>query len=66
MVDFKMHVLEAYLRANDMTRIIFAKKVGVAPSRITQIIKHGERPSFDLMVKIEKVTNGTIGLSEWK
>ena len=45
----------------------FARKVGISPAYLSQILskKNQKRPSFQLMVEIDRQTGGEVPVSSW-
>lgn len=60
-----MKKLRTYLA--DKNKGDFARKVDIAPAYLSQLLspKGNRRPSFDLMVRIEKATDGFVDLKSW-
>lgn len=58
-----MHKLKTYLA--DKPKAKFAVKVGIRPAYLSQIMSGFRSPSFDLMQRIEKETNGEVDLNSW-
>ena len=57
-----MATLAQYL--SDKPKAAFAKRVGIAPVYLSQILG-GRRPGYDLMVRIREATDGAVGLETW-
>lgn len=60
-----MSALEAYLRDNEIKKNEFARRIGVTPGRISQLLKNGERPGLALAAVIERETGGVIKIKDW-
>lgn len=43
----------------------FARVIGTTPSYLSQILSKHRTPSFTLMVRIERATNGEVPVSSW-
>lgn len=60
-----MDKLRAYLDARPKgAKAAFAEKIGTSPSYLSQILA-GKRPGFDMMVRIERASDGAVPLSAW-
>ena len=58
-----MEKLNEYL--NGKKKLDFAAAVGIAPAHLSQIQHGTKRPSFDVMVKIEKASGGVVDIRSW-
>lgn len=58
-----MEKLRAYLDGRHKGN--FARKVGIVPTYLSQILMGVKRPSFDLMLRIEAETKGLVDLQSW-
>ena len=58
-----MNKLRAYLDGRPKGE--FARKVGIVPAYLSQILMGVKRPSFDLMLRIEAETGGLVDLQSW-
>lgn len=58
-----MHTLKAYLCGRKKAE--FADQIGTSPSYLSQILSGHRRPGFDLMVRIERHTDGAVPVSSW-
>lgn len=58
-----MQVLHKYLKGQ--SKSAFAKRVGIVPAYLSQILSGGRTPSFSLMVRIERETKGAVPVSAW-
>lgn len=54
-----MELILEYLKSEDITQTEFARRCGVTPGRISQILK-GEDPSLALLRKMKEVTQGMV------
>lgn len=43
----------------------FAKEIGISAPYLSQILSGMKRPSYDLMVRIERATGGEVDLRCW-
>lgn len=59
-----MEELSAYLEGQRKGE--FARKVGIAPAYLSQIMSGHRRPSFDLMLKIKAASDGAVSLEAWE
>lgn len=57
--------LADWIRSQGMTRIAFARQIGVAPSRITDLCEYGGWPSRATAQKIYHATGGVVTPTEW-
>lgn len=61
-----MEALKKYLADAGVKKSQFAKDVGVSPGRISQILNDpDQRPSRELIAKIEKATGGKVTFQDW-
>lgn len=58
-----MNKLSQYL--NERRKGDFARRLGIPPSYLSQILSGHRRPGFDLMVKIRNETDGAVDLDSW-
>ncbi|WP_373284034.1 helix-turn-helix domain-containing protein [Primorskyibacter flagellatus] len=58
-----MEPLKKYLAGR--RKSAFAAKVGIVPAYLSQILSGTKRPGFDLMVRIERETDGDVPVSAW-
>lgn len=58
-----MEKLRTYL--SDKNKSQFAKQLGTSPSYLSQIMSGHRRPSYDLMLRIEEMTDGAVDLRSW-
>lgn len=58
-----MDKLRTYL--NGKIKREFAEAIGVSPTYLSQILGGWRRPSLELAVKIERITNGEVPCSAW-
>jgi len=57
--------LDAYLRKNRITQRDFAAAINTSPVVINRLIKGTRPPGFGMMSRIERATNGRVGLNSW-
>jgi transcriptional regulator with XRE-family HTH domain len=55
-----------WLKSSGLTQKEFAERIGVTQSAISHLRNNRKRPSFELMVKIEKATKGKVKLNDWR
>lgn len=60
-----MSKLKTYRQDAKMSQADLAKSLGVDQSTIAKIEAGQRRPSFDLMVAIDRITKGAVSLSYW-
>ncbi len=60
-----MNQLRAYLAQNNIRQSALAETLGVSNGYMSQIINGDKRPSLDLAVKIEDVTDGAVTARSW-
>lgn len=58
-----MEKLSAYLK--DKPKGDFAKALGTSPSYLSQLMSGYRRPSFQMMLKIERLSEGEVDLHSW-
>ncbi|GIT90126.1 hypothetical protein JANAI62_03910 [Jannaschia pagri] len=58
-----MQDLKDYLKGKNKGD--FARSVEIVPAYLSQILSGKKRPSFDLMLRIEKETKGAVSVSAW-
>lgn len=58
--------LEEYFKKYGVMKSIFAKKIGVSPTAIQNMLK-GQIPRLDRALKIEEITDGAVSatLKDW-
>jgi DNA-binding transcriptional regulator YdaS (Cro superfamily) len=44
----------------------FAEAIGTSPSYLSQLLSGHRRPSFDMMLRIERVTDGAVDVHAWR
>lgn len=59
-----MVTLNQYL--SDKPKGEFARRLGTSPSYLSQILSGHRRPSFDMMLLIERETGGAVGPDAWR
>jgi len=57
--------LETYLSERDIKPSAFAVEIGVAPSTITRILRGERSPGFDLVMRIQRATEGSVRAEDW-
>jgi len=57
--------LETYLSERDIKPSAFAAEIGVAPSTITRILRGERSPGFDLVMRIQRATGGSVRAEDW-
>lgn len=61
-----MKALRDYLETNNLQKSEFAKRIGVTPGRVSQLLNDSsEKPSLGLILKIEDVTGGAVRAQDW-
>lgn len=58
-----MENLAEYLK--DRKKADFAQKIGVSPAQLSQYLSGYRRPSYELMLRIEAVTDGKVSIRSW-
>jgi len=46
-------------------RLLLAKALGMSEGAVTKWVLRDRRPAYPIMKKIEKLTNGRMGLNDW-
>ncbi|MCJ2051693.1 hypothetical protein [Methylobacterium sp. J-070] len=55
-----------YMRSENLDDIAMAKRVGRITAHGIRKLKYGERgPSIEVAIRIEEVTQGSVGLRDW-
>lgn len=54
-----------FLKENGMTKIFFAKKIGVNPTHLSRWINGKTVPRIDYILKIEEATKGEVKAKDW-
>ncbi len=65
MEDNKKITLGEYLEEKCISKIKFAKKVGVTHATLMKYIRGETKPSIDIADAIQKATDGKIKLTDW-
>ncbi len=55
-----MEKLDAYLKANSITRAFFAAQIGVAKSTMTEMLQRKFPPPLSVSIRIEDATGGAV------
>lgn len=58
-----MQELRTYLEGK--SKQDFARSVGIVPAYLSQILSRTKSPSFNLMCRIERETNGAVPVTAW-
>jgi len=57
--------LDTYLKLKRISQTEFARRLGVAPQRISYINSNGRSPGRVLAIKIEDATDGLVSIRSW-
>ena len=57
--------LQKYLEERGMTKVFFAKKIGVNPTHLSRWIGGKTIPRLDYILKIEEATDGKVTSRDW-
>ena len=57
--------LSEWLAAQGVSRAEFARRCEYDPSNLTKLLKGKFRPSIDVAVRIERVTEGAVPVAGW-
>ena len=57
--------LKEYLEKNGIKNSFFANKLGITHQLLLRYLNNYNRPSLELMFKIEKETGGKVPIKEW-
>ena len=57
--------LKEWLKKTGRKQTWVAEQAGVAISTISRIVTGKTRPSLDIVQKIERITDGAVGLHDW-
>lgn len=60
-----MTTLREYAKANGLTQERLAKKLGVTQGVVSSLMTNRNRPSLELAVKIERLTDGAVPARSW-
>lgn len=60
-----MEKLKTYLKHNRLTHKAFADAVGVTQAAINRYVNGVRFPARNIIVKIEKATNGEVAVTDW-
>jgi 3,4-dihydroxy 2-butanone 4-phosphate synthase/GTP cyclohydrolase II len=58
-------ILSAWLKANKIQRYVFAARIGVTPSMITEYCDRGVWPRKEVMQAIVRETNGAVTANDF-
>ena len=59
-----MQTLKDYLK--DRKKSDFAKQIGVSGTQLSQYLSGYRRPGYDLMLEIERLTEGEVPVQSWE
>lgn len=57
--------LSEYLKSEGIKQYVFAEKLGVSQSCLTQLLSGDRKPSLSLAVDIENITKGKVKCKIW-
>lgn len=61
-----MSALGSYLRKNKIKKSDFAKRIGVTPGRVSQLLNGKDgKPKLELAKKIQDETDGAVTFQDW-
>lgn len=60
-----MFKLKSYIKEQGVTQRNFAKLLGITPNAISKYLANQRFPNRDIILKIEKATNGYVRPSDW-
>lgn len=60
-----MMKLNEYFEETGVMKAFFAKKIGTTPTSLQSWLKGKTKPKIDLVLKIEKQTNGFVKAKDW-
>lgn len=60
-----MENLATYLKSRGISQREFARLLGVDPSIVSRLVHDLMRPSLELAVRIERLTNGLVTAASW-
>lgn len=58
-------MLKQHIKSSGRPRADWARQLGVSEAYLSQLINNRKRPSLDLAIRIERITDGAVPARSW-